>query len=695
MKEAEKKIKKSPYMMNRELSWLKFNERVLNEAGNPKVPLAERLTFVSIYQSNLDEFYRVRVGTLMDQMDVSEVVRENKTNMTSEEQVKAIIRATRELEEKKTVIYEQLMGELEPKGIRLINFNKLSAEEGKILEEYFDREIAPYLSANIVSKQQPFPFLKNKDIYAVALLESKGGKTRTAIIPCSNNVFRRLIDIPTRKGTFLLSEELILQFLPKFFKNYSVKEKSLIRVTRNADIDTEMIYDEDLDYRDAMENLIKERKRMNPVRMEFTGTLNKKMMHALCKTIHVEKEHVFRSDVPLDLSFVFAIQSYLKNTNAGELFYPRRTPRPTPQLNDKESLIPQILEKDGLLSYPFESMKSFINLLYEAAEDESVVSIKMTLYRLANKSQIVDALVEAAENGKEVVVLVELRARFDEENNIEYSRKLEEAGCHVIYGLNGYKVHSKLCLISRKTEQGVSYVTQIGTGNYNEKTSALYTDLSLITGNQEIGKEAAEVFAALLRGETVEETHLLLVAPKCLQNKVLDMIEEEIQHVKNGEEGYIGIKINSLTDKVIISKLVEASQAGVKIEMIVRGICCLIPGVKGYTENITVISIVGRFLEHSRIYRFGTKERENVYIASADFMTRNTLRRVEVAAPVLDERLKNQLDWMFETMMKDDEKGKCLTEKGIYVDRNLHVQKLNSQECFYEAAYANAEKRQK
>lgn len=695
MKEAEKKIKKSPYMMNRELSWLKFNERVLNEAGNPKVPLAERLTFVSIYQSNLDEFYRVRVGTLMDQMDVSEVVRENKTNMTSEEQVKAIIRATRELEEKKTVIYEQLMGELEPKGIRLINFNKLSAEEGKILEEYFDREIAPYLSANIVSKQQPFPFLKNKDIYAVALLESKGGKTRTAIIPCSNNVFRRLIDIPTRKGTFLLSEELILQFLPKFFKNYSVKEKSLIRVTRNADIDTETIYDEDLDYRDAMENLIKERKRMNPVRMEFTGTLNKKMMHALCKTIHVEKEHVFRSDVPLDLSFVFAIQSYLKNTNAGELFYPRRTPRPTPQLNDKESLIPQILEKDVLLSYPFESMKSFINLLYEAAEDESVVSIKMTLYRLANKSQIVDALVEAAENGKEVVVLVELRARFDEENNIEYSRKLEEAGCHVIYGLNGYKVHSKLCLISRKTEQGVSYVTQIGTGNYNEKTSALYTDLSLITGNQEIGKEAAEVFAALLRGETVEETHLLLVAPKCLQNKVLDMIEEEIQHVKNGEEGYIGIKINSLTDKVIISKLVEASQAGVKIEMIVRGICCLIPGVKGYTENITVISIVGRFLEHSRIYRFGTKERENVYIASADFMTRNTLRRVEVAAPVLDERLKNQLDWMFETMMKDDEKGKCLTEKGIYVDRNLHVQKLNSQECFYEAAYANAEKRQK
>ncbi|MGN0357527.1 MAG: polyphosphate kinase 1 [Blautia sp.] len=695
MKQAEKKTEKTvniPYMMNRELSWLKFNERVLNEAGNPRVPLAERLTFAAIYQSNLDEFYRVRVGTLMDQMESAEVVRENKTNMTSEEQVKAILNTTRELDQKKAVIYEQLMGELEPKGIRLINFKKLSADEGKLLETYFDHEIAPYLSANIVSKQQPFPFLKNKDIYAVALLETKGGKSKTAIIPCSNNVFKRLIDIPTRKGTFMLSEELILHFLPKMFKNYEVKEKSLIRVTRNADIDTETIYDEDLDYREAMESLIKQRKRMNPVRIELSRELNKKMIRSLCKDIHVEKEHVFLTRVPLDMSFVFALQSYLKGTEQEELFYQRRTPRMTPELDSKSALIPQITKKDVLLSYPFESIKPFINLLYEAAKDETVVSIKMTLYRLANKSQIVDALVEAAENGKEVVVLVELRARFDEESNIIYSRILEEAGCRVIYGLNGYKVHSKLCLISRKTEDGVSYITQIGTGNYNEKTSALYTDLSLITANQEIGKEAAEVFAALLKGETVEQTNVLLVAPKCLQNKVLDMIDEEIAHVKNGEEGYIGIKINSLTDKVIINKLVEASQAGVKIEMIVRGICCLIPGIKGYTENIQIVSIVGRFLEHSRIYRFGTKEREKVYIASADFMTRNTVRRVEVAAPVLDEKLKARLDWMFETMMNDDEKGKSLTEKGAYVDRSLNDVKMNSQEMFYAMAYSNAEK---
>lgn len=690
--EQMKKETNASYMMNRELSWLKFNERVLEEAGNPRVPLAERLTFASIYQSNLDEFYRVRVGTLMDQMESSEVIRENKTNMTSKEQVLAILEATKKLDKKKSVIYEQLMGELEPKGIRLINFNKLSAQEGKLLETYFDHEIAPYLSANIISKQQPFPFLKNKEIYAAALLKTKGGKTKTAIIPCSNMVFKRLIDIPTRKGTFMLSEELILHFLPKMFKNYEVQEKSLLRVTRNADIDTETLYDEDLDYREAMENLLKQRKRMNPVRMELSRKLNKKMIRSLCKDIHVEENHVFLSSVPLDMSFVFAIQSYLKGTGQEELFYQRRSPRMTSQLDNRKELIPQLMKKDVLLSYPFENIKTFINLLNEAAKDETVVSIKMTLYRLADKSQIVDALVEAAENGKEVVVLVELRARFDEESNIEYSRKLEEAGCRVIYGLSGYKVHSKLCLISRKTEDGISYITQIGTGNYNEKTSTLYTDLSLMTANQEIGKEAAEVFAALLKGEFVENTDYLLVAPKCLQNKVLVMIEEEMNHVKNGEEGYIGIKINSLTDKVIINKLIEASKAGVKIEMVIRGICCLIPGVKGYTENIKVVSIVGRFLEHSRIYWFGTKGREKVYIASADFMTRNTIRRVEVAAPVLDEGLKQHLEWMFETMLKDDEKGKLLTEKGTYVEQNINEEKLNSQEVLYELAYKNAEK---
>ena len=680
------------YLMNRELSWLKFNDRVLDEVGNSGVPLAERLTFASIYQSNLDEFYMVRVGTLMDQMESSEVVRENKTNMTSSEQVEAIVKETRELDLKKARIYEQLMGELEPKGIRIVNFNKLSEEEGHLLETYFDTEIAPYLSANIISKQQPFPFLKNKEIYAAASLESKNGKRKTAIIPCSNNVFRRLIDIPTRPGNFMLSEELILHFFLKMFKNYTVKEKTLVRVTRNADIDTETIYDEDLDYRDAMENLVRQRRRMKPVRMELSRNISKKMVQGLCKAIQVDMSHVFLSEVPLDLTFIFGIQNYLRDRGQDALFYQRRSPRMSQELDIRKSLIAQTEQKDVLLSYPFENIKSFINLLYEAAKDDTVVSIKMTLYRLANKSQIIDALIEAAENGKEVVVLVELRARFDEESNIVYSRKLEDAGCHVIYGLNGYKVHSKLCLISRKTTSGISYITQIGTGNYNEKTAALYTDLSLITANHEIGKETAGVFAALLKGEVVEDTQYLLVAPKCLQNKVLAMIEDEIEQVKQGNEGYIGIKINSLTDKTIIDKLVEASQAGVKIEMIVRGICCLIPGVKGYTENIRVVSIVGRFLEHSRIYRFGTRDREKVYIGSADFMTRNTIRRVEVAVPVLDKKIRDRLDHMFEMMMQDDAKGKELNSTGIYEARELNEVKLNSQELFYAMAYSQAEK---
>ena len=679
--------KKNSYMMNRELSWLKFNERVLNEAGNPRVPLAERLTFASIYQSNLDEFYSVRVGTLMDQMVEDETVHDNKTDMTSEEQVKEILKATRLLDKKKDLIYEQLMGELEPEGIRIINFNRLSQEEGKLLEKYFEHEIAPYLSATIVSKQQPFPFLKNKDIYAVAWLQSKGKKRRIAIIPCSNNVFKRLIDIPTRKGTFMLSEELILHFLPQMFKNYEVVQKSLLRVTRNADIDTETIYDEDMGYREAMEQLIRQRKRMNPVRVEISRDLDKKLINSLCKHLSVEKSHVFLSMVPLDMSFVFAIQNYLKETHKDNLFYERRTPRMSTSIDEKLPMMSQIEQKDVLLSYPYESIKPFITLLNEAAKDENVVSIKMTLYRLANKSQIVDALVEACENGKEVVVLVELRARFDEESNINYSKILEEAGCRVIYGLSGYKVHSKLCQISRKTDNGISYITQIGTGNYNEKTSALYTDLSLITANQEIGKEVAEIFAALLRGEVIEESEHLLVAPKCLQNKILDMIDDEIKHVRKGDEGYIGIKINSLTDKDIIEKLVDASKAGVKIEMIVRGICCLIPGIKGVTDNITVISIVGRFLEHSRIYRFGTKEREKVYIGSADYMTRNTLRRVEVATPIYDDEIRERIDSMFEIMMKDDEKGKILNKKGLYEDRQINECKLNSQELFYKMAY--------
>lgn len=681
-----KKNKIDTCYTNRELSWLQFNERVLDEAGNPKVPLAERLTFASIYQSNLDEFYMVRVGTLMVQMHADEVIRENKTGMTSKEQVAAILQRTEELEKKRGMIYEQLMGELEPKGIRIINFNKLSKEEGEMLEEYFDMHIAPFLSPMIIGKQQPFPFLANKQLYAIALLSTKGGKRKIGIVPCSNSVFKRLIEIPTRPGTFMLSEELILHFIYKLYTKYSIFEKSIMRITRNADIDANDIYDEDLDYRNVMEQLVKQRTRLKPVRLELSRSINDKAKKELSKYLDIHTSHIINVATPLDLSFVFQIQNYLRNKP--ELFYEKRSPRLSPALDLKESVISQVSKKDVLLSYPFESMRPFIQMLHEAAEDETVVSIKMTLYRVADRSKIIDALVQAAENGKEVVVLVELRARFDESNNIEVSRRLEDAGCRIIYGLGNYKVHSKICLITRNTSEGIQYITQIGTGNYNEKTANLYTDLSLITGNQEIGAEVANVFAKLLLGETVEETKHLLVTPNCLQNKVLDMMDEQIEKAKSGQPSYIGVKINSLTDKKIIDKLIEASQSGVKIELIVRGICCLKPGIEGKTENITVISVVGRFLEHSRIYRFGIGEEEKIYIASADFMTRNTIRRVEVATPIYDEDIKNRIRHIFDTIMQDTEKGRIQNKEGIYISREQEGKSLNSQECFYEEAYA-------
>ena len=670
---------------NRELSWLQFNERVLNEAGNPRVPLAERMTFASIYQTNLDEFFMVRVGTLMMQMNAKEKVIENKTGMTSEEQVKEILAHVCLLEKKKAKIYEQLMGELEPKGIRIINFNRLSNEEGRLLEQYFDAHIAPFLSPMVIGKQQPFPFLANKQLYAIVLLTSQKGKKKTGIVPCSNSVFKRLIEIPTRPGCFMLSEELILHFISKLYPKYTIREKSIMRVTRNADIDAHDLYDEDMDYRDMMEQLIKKRVRLDPVRVELSRKINDEAKQELSNFLEIGTSHIINVKTPLDLSFVFTLQNYLREQK--ELFYEKRSPRESPALSLHESILSQIEKKDVLLSYPFESMKPFIKMLNDAAEDPDVVSIKMTLYRVADRSKIIDALIEAAENGKEVVVLVELRARFDEANNIEMSHRLEEAGCQILYGLGDYKVHSKLCLITRKKGDSYAYITQIGTGNYNEKTSRLYTDLSLITANQEIGADAAKVFLALQQGETVEDVSKLLVAPKCLQNKVLEMMEEQITNKKAGKEAYIDVKINSLTDKVLIDKMIEASKAGVRVDLIVRGICCLKPQIPGVTENIRVISVVGRYLEHSRIYRFGVRDEEKIYIASADFMTRNTIRRVEVAAPIYDPAIRERIRYIFDTIMQDDEKGKEQNAQGIYEDRHIHDVPVNSQEIFFQDAY--------
>lgn len=683
-KEGDFEMKNKCYE-NRELSWLKFNERVLNEAGNPEVPLAERLSFAAIYQSNLDEFYMVRVGTLTEKKKSGDNERENKTGMTPKEQINAVLERTKELELKKSRIYEQLMGELEPHGIRLINFNKLSNEEGRDLEKYFNHHIAPFLSPMIIGKQQPFPFLENKKLYAIVLLQTPKGKNKIGIVPCTNSVFKRLIEIPTRPGTFMLCEELILHFVYRLFTKYTISEKRVIRVTRNADIDAENFNDDHLDYRDMMGKLIKKRTRLNPVRVEITRDISSKMKSETAGYLGVSEKYIIKSNTPLDLSFGFLLQNYLREKT--QLFYEKRTPRITPQLNMKESIIKQVREKDVLLSYPFESIKPFLAMLHEAAEDDSVVSIKLTLYRAAERSKIIESLIEAAENGKEVVVMVELRARFDEENNIEISRMLEDAGCRIIYGLGKYKVHSKLCLITRNTDEGFSYIAQVGTGNYNEKTTKQYTDLSLLTANQELGAEIAKVFNSLMFGETIEETKHLMVAPKTMQNKIIDLINGEINKAADGKNAYIGIKINALTDKDIIDKLIEASGAGVHIDLIVRGICCLNPGIEGITDNINIISIVGRFLEHSRIYRFGTGAEEKIYISSADFMTRNTLKRVEVAAPVYDEALRAKIRHIFDVAMSDNVKGKRKLSDGSYEDIEIRGEAINSQEIFYSEAY--------
>ena len=674
--------------MNRELSWLKFNERVLEEAENPEVPLCERMTFVSIYQSNLDEFFRVRVGSLQDQMLISTEIRENKTKMTSAEQIRAIIKEVKKLNQRKDKAYEKLMKKIEEYGITLINHASAKSEEKKFLEKYFMKEIMPLSSPTIVGKRQPFPFLKNGEIYAVVVLETRNKKERIGIIPCSNNMLTRMVELPGGKGRYMLIEDLILHYIGKVFKGYKVKGKSLLRVVRNADIDADAAYDEDLDYREFMEDLMKQRKKLSPVRIDLSSEMDETVVDALCRYLDVTPDRVFRSEAPLDVSFVFQLQDLLRRNT--ELFYEKRVPQKSPEFKDGQSILQQITEEDKLLSYPYDSIRPFLKMLTEAAEDDSVISIKMTLYRLAKQSKVIEALCEAAENGKEVVVLVELRARFDEENNIRWSRMLEEAGCQIIYGLEHYKVHSKLCLITRRGENGIQYITQIGTGNYNEKTARLYTDLSLMTANEQIGMDAARVFQALAKGEVVEDMEHLLVAPKCLQSKVIEKIEEQIQKQKNGETAYIGLKMNSLTDKRIIDKLIDASKAGVKIDMIVRGICCLIPGVEGETENIHVISVVGRFLEHSRIYIFGNGEEAQYYIGSADFMTRNTVKRVEVAAPVYSERLKKRLQDLFDLMLTDNKKARKEDAKGTYSVVECKGQPINSQELLYQEAYAKA-----
>ena len=681
------------YLENRELSWLKFNKRVLEEATAPETPLLERLSFSAIYQSNLDEFFMVRVGALTEDARSGSRKKDSRSGMTAAEQLDAVFTAVRRTQPDVEDAYRKTMDELAAHGFRHVTMASATEEERSFLELYFKREMKPFISGIVVNDALPFPFLKNKELYAVVRLSAKKN-VAIGIVPVNHEHSERIIPLSKDGKRFILEEEVVLHFAHLMFKSYKVLDRALIRVTRSADI---MVSGKGAEFRDRMEELVVKRTKLAPVRLEISDEFSREALDYICRKLKLKYSRVFTSHIPLDLSYLFELQELDADP---ALHYIPRQPRKPAALSDTKPVFSQIKSRDLLLSYPFESMNlSFIRLLQESASDPKVTSIKITLYRLARNSQVVDALCTAAEQGKEVLVMIELRARFDEANNIEWSKQLQAAGVKVIYGPKDYKAHSKLLLITRKAQGGgFDYVTQVGTGNYNEKTSALYTDLMLLTADRDIAADAEDVFNALLNGTLVEKTRKLLVSPLALRPQVLAMMDEQIAIAKNGGKGYIAAKVNSLCDKVIMDKMAEASQAGVKIDLVIRGICCLIPGVPGYTDNITVRSIVGRFLEHSRIFIFGTDGKEQkIYIGSADYMSRNTIRRVEVAAPVEDEKLKKRIRDMFHTLMRDNVKARIMLSDGKYVRANARRatdEPLNSQEFFYDEAYKRLEDKQ-
>ena len=674
---------------NRELSWLKFNQRVLEEAQDQSVPLLERLQFQSIYASNLDEFFMVRVGSIYDASLVDDSHKDNKSKMRPSEQLSAIFARVRELIPIKDESFKEIDRRLEENMIFHKTMKSLTRQELEFIEAYYAYEIKPFINAVIIDKRHPFPFVVNKSIYAAVKLSSKSGIT-LGMISCSEK-FKRVVFLPSQDDSivsYVLVEDIISHFADKVFPGYKIEEKALIRVTRNADIDVDESFDRELDFRQNMSQLINMRKRLCPVRLQLSRQVSDVMLKELCSRFDLGKKQVFVEKTPLDMSYIYSV--FDKVGDKKQLFFPKQEPQRSPMIDPARPMIEQIDEHDLFLSYPYESIQPFIRLLSEAARDESVRSIKMTLYRVAKNSKVIKALCDAAENGKEVVVLVELRARFDEENNIGWSKQLEEAGCRVMYGPKGLKVHSKLCLITRMTDQGAKYTVQIGTGNYNEKTAGLYTDLSLMTCDSIIAADAQEVFRTLSIGELVENSKRLMVAPRCLQNKVLELMDNEIAVARAGGEGYVGAKLNSLTDKVIIDKIIECSQAGVRVELVIRGISCLIAGVEGVTQNVHIRSIVGRYLEHARIYIFGSGVRKQVYISSADYMTRNTTRRVEVAAPILDEGIKKRVLDLFETQMRDNVKARIMQPDGTYTRKPTDEAKVDAQSRLFAESYANA-----
>ena len=646
------------YMQNRELSWLRFNERVLAEAADDSVPLLERLKFLSIFTSNLDEFFMIRVGSLFDLQSVNAGALDSRTGMTPAEQLDKLYASVHTLNKKRDEVYFTLERKLRGAGVFNLSIAELSIEEYRFVRKYYEQEIAPILSPQIVDARHPFPHLQSKVLHIGAMLK-EGEKSLFGVIPVPQSL-PEILRIPGKGLRYIRIEDIILDNVETIFSMYRISEKTILCITRNADINPDdEVFDVNQDFREKMQRLLYERRRLAAVRLELNSPVTSEFCRYLCETLELKQEQVFVSRAPLMLSYAFS----LAGEEQKNLLYKPFTPCRTAKVNG-DAMFKQLSKHDILLSYPFENMSPFLRLIKEAANDKNVVSIRITIYRLARKTKLVDYLCRAAENGKDVTVFIELRARFDEQNNIDWSERLEDAGCKIIYGFEEYKIHSKVCLITRKEKNTVRYYTQIGTGNYNERTAEQYTDVSLMTSNQIIGREANEFFRNMALGNLRGEYEHLLVSPVSLKKTVLRLIDEE---TAKGAYGRILVKINSMTDVDIIERLKNASCAGVQIDLIIRGICCLLPGIPGVTENIRVRSIVGRFLEHSRIYVFGSGESERMYIASADFMTRNTERRVEVACPIYSPAVKEKLRHILDVELSDTVKARMMTSDGSYV----------------------------
>ncbi len=688
--------------VNRELSWLEFNRRVLSESLNPKIPLMERLKFLSIYFSNLDEFFMVRVGSLHDQSIVEPNKLDDKTGLNAAGQIDAILKKVAEINPIAERAWESIKQQMRAQDIDLMDTQHLNKLDEQIVQKYFSENIRPLLSPQIIDRQHPFPFLKNKEQFVLTVLENKekekekekdkdkskdksqtkGDSLQLGIVSFSHLPPYFIFTLNQRRRV-LFTADIILFCAQKLYGKQKVVEKHIMRVTRNADISVdEGLYDFDIDFRGVMEEMLKKRRRLDVVRLQFSSIPGERVVNFLCKKFKVTPACFLVQSIPLDFSFGFALPSALDpHKEEKSWFYHEAKPFVPVDFakGDAGGAFNYLQNHDLLLSFPFHSTKPFVDLLYEAADDPSVVSIKISLYRLANHSKIASALAHAAEKGKEVLCVLELRARFDEQNNIDYATMLEEAGCTVIYGLSDYKIHAKLCLITRKVHNQIQYITQVGTGNYNEKTSELYTDLSFISTDPKMGEDATRVFQALCVGEVVESTERLWVAPNCFESNVLRYIQEQVDLARSGGEGYVFIKVNSLNDMEIMEKLIEASQAGVKVEMVIRGICCLCPGIPGYTDNIRIKSIVGRYLEHSRIFIFGTGEQQRIFMGSGDLLNRNTRRRVEVFAEVRDGDPRREILHLVDAIRMDNQNSWEMLSDGSYVkDNSDHAEPLDS-----------------